>query len=171
LREAKLETSWVRPNAAYEAACLQFVDDILDEQKSAAFRRRLEALAERLRPAAAVNSLAALALKATAPGFPDFYQGAERTTDSLTDPDNRRPVDFDALAAMLGRLGERPPPVAFPDAKPWLTRRLLEIRERHRDVLSEGGYAPLAVSGRMASHVFAFRRGSDNGQLVVVLPR
>ena len=37
-------------------------------------------------------------LKIASPGVPDFYQGTELWDLSLVDPDNRRPVDFDAPA-------------------------------------------------------------------------
>ncbi|GMA33895.1 hypothetical protein [Demequina litorisediminis] len=40
----------------------------------------------------------------TMPGVPDVYQGTETVAPSLVDPDNRRPVDFDALADTLERL-------------------------------------------------------------------
>ena len=35
------------------------------------------------------------------PGVPDVYQGTELWEQSLVDPDNRRPVDFDHRAAVL----------------------------------------------------------------------
>jgi (1->4)-alpha-D-glucan 1-alpha-D-glucosylmutase len=57
----------------------------------------VEAIAE----AAAVNGLAQLLLKLTAPGVPDIYQGSEYWDFSLVDPDNRRPVDFDRRRASL----------------------------------------------------------------------
>ena len=47
------------------------------------------------------NSLAQVALKFTAPGVPDVYQGCELWDFSLVDPDNRRPVDYAALAREL----------------------------------------------------------------------
>ncbi len=40
------------------------------------------------------------------PGVPDFYQGTELWDFSLVDPDNRRPVDFDARVRLLGALEE-----------------------------------------------------------------
>ena len=51
----------------------------------------------------ALNSLTQVALKATMPGVPDFYQGTEFWDLSLVDPDNRRPVDFAARAACCHR--------------------------------------------------------------------
>ncbi len=38
------------------------------------------------------------------PGVPDLYQGSELWDLSLADPDNRRPVDYAARAAMLAKL-------------------------------------------------------------------
>ena len=40
-------------------------------------------------------------LKLASPGVPDFYQGTEFWDLTLVDPDNRRPVDYDARAAFL----------------------------------------------------------------------
>ena len=48
-----------------------------------------------------MNSVAQLLLKLTSPGVPDLYQGSELLDLSMVDPDNRRPVDFGALAAHL----------------------------------------------------------------------
>ena len=42
------------------------------------------------------NALAQTLLKLTSPGVPDIYQGTELWDFSLVDPDNRRPVDYDA---------------------------------------------------------------------------
>ena len=46
-----------------------------------------------------MNSLSQVVLKIASPGVPDFYQGSELWDFNLVDPDNRRPVDFDAAAA------------------------------------------------------------------------
>ena len=45
------------------------------------------------------NSLGAKLIQLTVPGVPDVYQGTELWENSLVDPDNRRPVDFEALSA------------------------------------------------------------------------
>jgi (1->4)-alpha-D-glucan 1-alpha-D-glucosylmutase len=82
----------------------------------------------------ALNSLAQLALKATMPGVPDFYQGTEFWDLSLVDPDNRRSVDFAARASTLASIGQAPdwPALAgaWPDGriKLALTRSLLALR-------------------------------------------
>jgi len=38
------------------------------------------------------------------PGVPDFYQGLELFHYTLTDPDNRRPIDFGSRRALLSRI-------------------------------------------------------------------
>ena len=55
-------------------------------------------------PAAASNALALMVLKVCTPGVPDFFQGTELFEATLTDPDNRRPVDFTVRKALLASL-------------------------------------------------------------------
>jgi (1->4)-alpha-D-glucan 1-alpha-D-glucosylmutase len=66
------------------------------------------------------------ALKLTLPGIPDVYQGCEIAAFALTDPDNRRPVDFDALAAGLADAARLPRDLDR--RKLALTSRLLRLR-------------------------------------------
>jgi len=170
MREAKRETSWMRPGEAYEAAVLQFIDRILDPARAAAFHRRLDSLVRRTLPAAALNTMSGLALKLLAPGFPDIYQGEECVTLALTDPENRRPVDFEQLAARLRSLPELPPAMGLDGRKLWLTRRLLALRARHPRLFSEGSYSPLEPAGGLASRLFAFEREADGEHLAVAVP-
>ena len=46
-------------------------------------------------------------LKLTAPGVPDLYQGDELPYFALVDPDNRRPVDWEARRRALGAARRR----------------------------------------------------------------
>ena len=115
LREAKVHTSWVNPNPAYDAAMRRFIAAILDRSEpprpAPGRLRRLVAplvpesggnrfLADfrgfqgRIADAGMYSSLAQTLLKIAAPGVPDFYQGTEEWDLSLVDPDNRRPVDY-----------------------------------------------------------------------------
>jgi (1->4)-alpha-D-glucan 1-alpha-D-glucosylmutase len=48
---------------------------------------------------------------------------------------------------------------------------MLELRRKRPDLFRDGGYAPLAVSGRHAGHALAFARTHANGALVVVAGR
>ena len=71
-----------------------------------AVREVLTGLATTIDAAAQANSLAAKLLAITIPGVPDVYQGSELWEQSLVDPDNRRPVDFDSRASLLAGLTE-----------------------------------------------------------------
>ena len=101
LREAKVHTSWINPNARYDEAIAKFAEAILDPARSAAFLDDFAPFQARVAHFGALSSLGQELLKLTAPGVPDFYQGTELWDLSLVDPDNRRPVDYDRRAAML----------------------------------------------------------------------
>ena len=62
------------------------------------------------------NALAAKLVSITMPGVPDVYQGSELWEQSLVDPDNRRPVDFDH-APSCSRLDDPAPLTAFPTTR------------------------------------------------------
>lgn len=175
MREMKVATSWLNPDDRYEAACQEFLAAILDPARSSSFLRRVAALVRLIEPAGALNSLGGLILKTLAPGCPDIYQGTELWARTLTDPDNRRPVDFARRHALLDEQSDDPPgDLTDAAAKLWLTRRLLQIRAERASVLAGGVYRPLATSGAHADHLFAFARdapGESDGCLVVVVPR
>jgi (1->4)-alpha-D-glucan 1-alpha-D-glucosylmutase len=152
-REAKVRTSWTSPDEGYDARVRRFVERALDDE---AFIGDVDAFVERIRPAGEQVSLAMQALKLTAPGVPDVYQGTELWDLSLVDPDNRRPVDFDERRRLL-RDGSHP--------KLALTTALLHLRRRLPDVFAGGTYEPLATSDDRA---VAFLRG---GKVAVVVPR
>jgi len=173
-REGKQETSWLNPNEAYEAGIRTFIARILDRSVSGEFINSLENLAQRVALLGALNSLSQITLKATMPGVPDFYQGTEFWDLSLVDPDNRRPVDFAARAAVLAS-SEKPDwedlAQHWPDGHIKLawTRYLLKLRTELVEVFSRGDYEPLEVSGPHREHVIAFarRRGRDAAITVV----
>jgi (1->4)-alpha-D-glucan 1-alpha-D-glucosylmutase len=167
-REGKQETSWLNPHQAYEAGLQSFIERILDRSASAEFLNSLETLSQRVSLLGALNSLSQITLKATMPGVPDFYQGTEFWDLSLVDPDNRRPVDFAARAAVLASM-ENPDwqglAQHWPDGHIKLawTRHLLQLRTELADVFAHGDYVPLEVSGPHRDHIIAFarRRGRD----------
>jgi (1->4)-alpha-D-glucan 1-alpha-D-glucosylmutase len=172
-REGKEQTSWITPDEAYETALGEFIRRMLDPEQSAAFIDSFTSFARRAALIGALKSLTQLTLKATMPGVPDFYQGTEMWDLSLVDPDNRRPVDFQARRAALLEL-ERPDWVEL--ASRWqdgrikfaLTRRLLALRAQFADVLTHGRYQPLRFAGRDAADVIAFARIKGQRALIVV---
>ncbi|MEA2941302.1 MAG: (1-_4)-alpha-D-glucan 1-alpha-D-glucosylmutase [Bradyrhizobium sp.] len=173
-REGKQETSWLNPHAAYEAGLQTFLERILDPELSAEFLDSLQSFAQRTALLGALNSLSQITLKATIPGVPDFYQGAEFWDLSLVDPDNRRPVDFAARAAALAAL-ESPAWTSL--VQSWAdgriklawTRHLLTLRTELAEVFARGDYQPLEVTGPHRDHVIAFarRHGGDAAIIAV----
>jgi (1->4)-alpha-D-glucan 1-alpha-D-glucosylmutase len=171
-REAKIFSSWIAPNAAYEEALLAFGDAVLSHQE---FCEDFIRLQKRIAFYGAMNAISQVVLKATAPGVPDFYQGTELWDFSLVDPDNRRSVDYERRSAMLRNIKEAHGRGSLDvesllrgwasgRAKMFVTWRLLELRARHADVFRSGAYEPLDGG----AHVCAFKRGE---RILVAVPR
>jgi (1->4)-alpha-D-glucan 1-alpha-D-glucosylmutase len=180
VREAKQESSWIDPDAAYEAAVEQFVAEMTVDGEVAGI---VAPLAAELAHYGFLNALSQLVLKLTTPGVPDVYQGTELIDLSLVDPDNRRPVDFLEREAMLSGLG----PVDDRVARQWASRRdprlkllmlhrLLCHRREHQELIG-GAYRPLeppATEGAtepLDEHLIAFSRESGDERLLVLVPR
>lgn len=104
LKEAKLHSSWINPNAEYDAAVARFVDALLVDRDDDGFLKSFRPLQEMVAFFGMLNGLAQTLLQLTAPGVPDLYQGNELWDFSLVDPDNRRPVDFATREALLREL-------------------------------------------------------------------
>ncbi len=179
LREAKYRTSWTNPNEAYETAAIGFARDILRAAPRSPFLRDLRTLARECATLGALSSLAQVTLKLTSPGVPDIYQGCELWDLSLVDPDNRRPVDYDARHATVGELRGRVEAGdsealanellrAWPDGrvKLFVTWRLLQLR-RERPVFATGAYTQFETTGMRAEQLISYARGD----IVVVVPR
>ncbi|CUR55619.1 Maltooligosyl trehalose synthase [metagenome] len=160
MREAGDRTTWTAPDAAYEEAVHAAVDAAVDDP---AVVRVLDELLTTVTGPGWSNSLAAKLLAITMPGVPDVYQGSELWEQSLVDPDNRRPVDFDARAELLAgvRRGEATPLGAALDdpgtAKLAVTYAALTLRRDRPDLFT--AYDPLSAEGPAADHVLAFDRG------------
>jgi (1->4)-alpha-D-glucan 1-alpha-D-glucosylmutase len=157
MREAADGTTWTDPDAAFEQAVQAVVDRAHDDPD---LHDPLAAFIERITPYGWCNSLAQKLVQLTMPGVPDVYQGTEVWGDSLVDPDNRRPVDFDALRVRLDRLdaGGEPPPIdATGAAKLWVVSRTLRLRRDWPDLFTS--YRPVLATGPAARHALAFDRG------------
>lgn len=176
-REAKRSTSWINPNADYEAAVSDFVAQLLSNPERNAFLRDFTSFVGTIAFFGRVNSWVTTVLKITSPGVPDFYQGTELPAFTLVDPDNRAPVDFDAAAAQLESLENGPDVRAlFEDtdgakAKLYVTAKLLRFRAANAALFAQGNYQPLQVEGEKKDHVFAFSRAHEGRNLVVIVPR
>ncbi|RYF08988.1 MAG: malto-oligosyltrehalose synthase [Comamonadaceae bacterium] len=185
MREAKLQTNWLFPNEPYENAVAQYIDKALASER---FVGILQDWVDRIAPYGYRNSLCQVALKLTAPGVPDIYQGCERWNFSLVDPDNRREVDFAAMARDLAPINALYAHGNYPTAKQWsavlgssaampdaakqlTTWRLLHLRKQLPALFRDAIYLPLTVEGAAAAHVIAFARIHEGAAVLVVCSR
>ncbi len=184
LREAKVNTSWLNPNVAYDEGVEQFVRAILDPTKSEAFLADIEPWAQRIIEGGMLNSLAQTLLKLTSPGIPDIYQGNEMWDFSLVDPDNRRPVDYDLRRKQLSMLhrkrkdGDNTALMrSLIDSrrdgtiKLYLTERILQYRREHLELFIDGTYTGLDAVGARQDQVCAYMRSLDDTSIIVAVPR
>lgn len=175
LREAKINTRWDEPNPEWEAATGEFIRRIINEPSSE-FVERFEALASRVSELGAMNSLAQTLLKLTSPGVPDVYHGNECWEFALTDPDNRRPVDFESRRRHLRSLdGQRPADLLTNwrngAIKLFLTRTVLRFRREHSRLFETGEYVPLTFKGKFAQSCIGFARRLGDEIGVVITSR
>ncbi len=181
-REAKRRTCWTDPDIKYERALQTHVSSLARDPQ---FCQQMTRFVARIAPAAATNSLAMTVLKCVAPGVPDFYQGTELWDYSLTDPDNRRPVDFASRRVALDGL---PHALATPSQrqraarqllarwpqghlKLYVTRETLALRKQQGDLFAHGAYEALKTSGPLADHVVAIARQRDEQCALAVVIR
>lgn len=165
-REAGNSTNWTEPDERFEAKLASAVDAVFDVPDVTAALEKFVAL---LDPFGASNSLSAKLVQLTMPGVPDVYQGTEFWDRSLTDPDNRRPVDFDRRRAALAALDAGAQTEARDElAKLLLTSRALRLRRDRPELFS--GYSPINAEGPAAEHLLAFDRGAaDTGGGAITL--
>jgi len=172
VREAKTESSWINVNQPYEDALAAFVESLLGRRDGNLFLDDFLPLLRRVAAAGALNSLAQTVIKFTVPGVPDIYRGSESFDLSLVDPDNRRPVDYPRLEAMLARIdddsADAPQDVC---PKLFVTRRLLGLRRAREALFRDGDYLALATEGEHAQRLCAYARRLGGDWLVVVVPR
>lgn len=182
LKEAKVNTSWVNPNQAWDEAVTSFVRRVLEDRPDNQFLRDFIPFARRVARHGMWNSLTQTTLKLMSPGMPDIYQGNEVVDLSLVDPDNRRPVNYDRNERLLRSLatdnGDQP---ALLDEivthcvdgrlKLLVTMRLLRLRRDQPDLFASGAYAPVQVEGSHSEHIIAFARRLNGREVIVVAPR
>jgi (1->4)-alpha-D-glucan 1-alpha-D-glucosylmutase len=157
MREAADGTGWVDPEPEFEKAVHAAVDAAYDRPE---VRGPITGLAEHITGFGWSNSLSQKLIQLTLPGVPDVYQGSEYWEDSLVDPDNRRPVDFEVRTTALRALvaeAEPPPIDASAHAKLWLVGQALQARRDRPELFTT--YVPLLVDGPAQDHLVAFDRG------------
>lgn len=184
-REAKERTSWANSNAEFEGTLARFIATVMERSPKNQFLPDIGAFAQRVARAGMFNSLSQMLLKLTSPGVPDIYQGNEMWEFSLVDPDNRRPVDYEARKRILKFIKGRPESspgarsVAAElasdlndgTAKLFLAAKTLCLRKHERDLFQQGSYTPLEVSGARAHHVVAFAREYEGRTAIIAVPR
>jgi (1->4)-alpha-D-glucan 1-alpha-D-glucosylmutase len=182
VREAKMYTSWLKPDEEYERACTAFVGAILVPGDGNQFLKSFLPFKNMVAGYGVWNSLSQVLVKIASPGVPDFYQGTELWDLQLVDPDNRRPVDFAVRESLLHEFGEKAGNskdlvsellASRTDGKVklFLTCRALRARAQFGRVFTLGTYLPLRISGEWANHVIAFCRRYRNSWVMAVAPR
>jgi (1->4)-alpha-D-glucan 1-alpha-D-glucosylmutase len=127
-------------------------------------------------PPARSNSLSQKLVQLTMPGAPDVYQGTEFWEDSLVDPDNRRPVDFDLRSQLVDDASQSNLSTLLEEwrdgrIKIRTTRDLLLVRSAAPFLFSRGSYIPMQLTGSLSDNAVAFRREDGNEKMLVVVPR
>jgi (1->4)-alpha-D-glucan 1-alpha-D-glucosylmutase len=176
VREAKVHTSWLTTNQAYEEALTGFVDRILGSAGGPKFLPAFLPFERRVASLSLMNSLSQVVLKIASPGVPDFYQGTELWDLSLVDPDNRRPVDFDLRARLLDGIESANPAELLEHwrdgrVKLFVTTRGLHLRRELPQVFVGGEYLPLEVDTSVPGDAVAFARQAGDECVIAIAPR
>ena len=182
-REAKLRTSWRRPDEAYERALQDYIAALVAPEARAGFLAAFGPFQQRVALHGMHNSLGQTLLKVAAPGVPDIYQGCELWDLSLVDPDNRRPVDFEQRRALLTRFAAVPEQDAAGhcaellgrwrdgEVKAWVLYRALRMRRADLELLRDGDLLPVMAVGEHAGRICAFARRAGQAWCLAVVPR
>ncbi|ALG85121.1 malto-oligosyltrehalose synthase [Gordonia phthalatica] len=151
MREGGLVSSWTQVDDAAEDAVQQW---LLDLQRGEA-AELVSSFVAIIADAGRVESLSRKAASLLLPGVGDIYQGTQWWDDSLTDPDNRRPVDYTRS-------------LDHPKAR--VVQTCLQVRRRHLSAFSPGSeYLDVTPKGSGTDHLFAFARGRDGIADVVLV--
>jgi (1->4)-alpha-D-glucan 1-alpha-D-glucosylmutase len=167
-REAKVRTSWINPDAEYEAALERFVTESL---KNEVFLKDLAGLMPRLAHLGMLAGLSQALVKVASPGVPDYYQGCELWDFSLVDPDNRRPVDFASRKKLLREERNLLENLSDGRAKLHVIRKGLEVRKRFHALFHGGKYTPIYADGGREESVVAFVLQDETNRVVAIAPR
>jgi (1->4)-alpha-D-glucan 1-alpha-D-glucosylmutase len=179
-REAKVYSTWLKPDEEHEQALHRFAEAITTPSQRNRFLPHFLEFQKKTAFFGALNSLSQTLLLITCPGIPDFYQNTTLWDLSLVDPDNRRPIELDtrlqiadeiagwAASGMLGELLRE-----WPDGrvKVLLIYCALQFRRAFPDLFVEGEYIPLHAEGKLRENVVAFARKRGDDACITVIPR
>jgi (1->4)-alpha-D-glucan 1-alpha-D-glucosylmutase len=183
IREAKVNSGWLRPNTAYEEAFIKFVDNLLKDSEDNEFLTSFRPFQQKIQHYGVFNSLSQTLLKITSPGLPDIYQGTELWDLSFVDPDNRRPVDFEKRQAFLKEIKTKIETdilsllselMAAPEdgkIKMFLIYQALKARGENLELFQRGDYQKLAVLGSLKDKIVAFSRKCGARAAIIIAPR
>ncbi|MFT4201207.1 malto-oligosyltrehalose synthase [Gordonia sp. (in: high G+C Gram-positive bacteria)] len=151
VREAGVLSSWEDPDVGFETSVTDWVDTVTGDGVNAPMMELVQSTFDAWRADATARKVVSL----LCPGVGDLYQGSQWWTDSLVDPDNRRPVDY-------RRSLDHPKTQAIIDA--------LAVRRRHPRSFGPGStYVPLAATGEAAERILAFGRAEGRDQVPTVI--
>ena len=168
-REAKLHTSWLRPDPGYEDAASRLLDDVLGEPGLAAARARSGDVDGPRRPGQRTRAHDAALHPARASRHLSGLRPVAAHRSSI--PTTAGPSTSPNTRALLRRHSGRTPAACWPDdrgdgaAKQALLRELLHLRRRGG--WASGPYEAIPVAAAEPAPAVAFRR-SD---VVVVVSR
>jgi (1->4)-alpha-D-glucan 1-alpha-D-glucosylmutase len=186
VHEAKVNLSWLSQDQEYVDNLKQFIDRVLrpgTSKRPNTFLELFESFVNPITFFGAINSLAQVLIKVTAPGVPDIYRGCELWDFSLVDPDNRRRVDYDLRQRSLDGLARSEHDgrhiaatllneLSDGRAKMWTMMGALHFRRAHPELFKVGSdYLPLFADGNAHEHVISFARRRENQMVISVAPR
>ncbi|MFZ2501356.1 MAG: malto-oligosyltrehalose synthase, partial [Nocardioides sp.] len=151
MREAALISSWSEINEEAERETQEWLSALLTGLPAALITEFVALI----RPIGRDEALSRTTISLLGSGVGDLYQGAQWWNAALTDPDNRRPVDYT----------QSPNHPKFRQIS-----EALAVRRRHPAAFgATGAYREVTVRGARARHVVAFARGRAGGREDVVV--
>ena len=164
IREQKEWTSWTNQDTKREDEFLDFATEVIEHPE---IQELLDEWCDSNEDLIRSVILPMKAMQLTLPGVADVYQGTEITRTSLVDPDNRRPVDFEALQELLTHL-EGAKPKTLDEEKMMVTSTLLRLRRDLPEVFvsAKAGYEPLPTS---SGHCIAYARTYDSSPEILTV--
>jgi (1->4)-alpha-D-glucan 1-alpha-D-glucosylmutase len=181
MREAKEHSSWTKPDAEYESAALDFVQNLFNGNNE--FYEDFKSFQKKVAFYGVYNSLSQSIIKITSPGIPDFYQGTELWDLFLVDPDNRQAVNYNLRSELLEEIIEeyKKDKISYLKSlltnpsdgkiKLFITYKGLQVRNNNLNIYNEGNFIPMDTGGKFKDNIIAFARSIEDKFIITVAPR